>query len=294
MSTSASPRRHSVVVGIDGGPAADRALDVAVQQAQRSQRPLHILHATRIGLVPWTLDRLQAHEDIAKHSYERATQAAPNLDITYSSQVEDPAGALVTASHTASLLIVGAGGHGLGTSVLLGATTHQVASHARCPVMVVPESGEWSTTGPVVVGVDAAEHSVPAIEFAFTEASNRQADLVAVHTWWWEEPGPFLAGNEWEDEWVEVAQTQKVLVAEMLAGWQEKYPDVKVRTTAVRGQAAVVLEQVSENAQLVVVGSRGRGGFAGLLLGSVSARVLHHAQCPTVVVPSTRLTPTLE
>ena len=129
------------------------------------------------------------------------------------------------------------------------------------------------------------------MEFAFAEASSRRAELVPVHTWWWEEPGPFLAGSEWDDEWVEVAETQKVLVAEMLAGWREKYPDVKVSPTAVRGQAAVVLEQVSKNAQLLVVGSRGRGGFAGLLLGSVSNRVLHQAKCPTVVVPSIRLTP---
>jgi nucleotide-binding universal stress UspA family protein len=91
-----------------------------------------------------------------------------------------------------------------------------------------------------------------------------------------------------------VAQTQKLLVAEMLAGWREKYPDVTVRPTAVRGQAAVVLEEVSQNAQVLVVGSRGRGGFAGLLLGSVSSRVMHRAKCPTVVVPSIRLTPPLD
>jgi nucleotide-binding universal stress UspA family protein len=282
-----------VVVGIDGGAAAYRALDVAVEQAQRSHLPLHILHAIRNGLVPWTPERLQAHEDIAKRGYERAVQAAPNLDITYASHVEEPAAALVKASYRASLVVIGAGGHDLPAAVLLGATAHQVASHARCPVMVVPDSSEWSTTGPVVVGVDAAEHSVPAVEFAFAEASSRGAELIAVHTWWWEEPGPFLAGSEREDEWVGVAETQKVIVAEMLAGWQEKYPDVTVHSTAVRGQAAVVLQQVSENAQLLVVGSRGRGGFVGLLIGSVSSRVLHQAKCPTVVVPSIRLTPPL-
>ncbi|NYG05653.1 nucleotide-binding universal stress UspA family protein [Phycicoccus badiiscoriae] len=293
MSMPASPPRRPVVVGVDGGPAADRAVEVAVEQAQRTHRPLHILHATPLGLAPWTLDRLQAHEELARRSYERATEAAPDLEITFASQVADPATALVTASHTASLVVVGAGTHGQSASVLLGTTAHQVASHARCPVMVVPGSRKWSTTGPVVVGVDAAEHSVPAVEFAFAEASTRQAELVPVHTWWWEEPGPFLAGSEWEDEWIAVAQTQKVLVAEMLAGWQEKYPDVKVSLTSVRGQAAVVLQEVSQTAQLLVVGSRGRGGFAGLLLGSVSSRVLHDAKCPTVVAPSLRLTPSL-
>lgn len=291
MSTSASTPRHAVVAAIDHGPAADRLTDVAVEQAERSQRPLHMLHATRIGLVPWTIERLRAHEEIARRSYERATQKAPKLVVTYASLVEDPSPALIAASRTASLVVVGAGGHGLPASVLLGATTHQVASHAHCPVMVVPERGEWPADGPVVVGVDAAEHSVPALEFAFAEASMRQAELVPVHTWWWDEPGPFLAGAEDTEEWVEVVETQKLLVAEMLAGWQEKYPDVRVNPTSVRGQAADVLEQVSANAQLVVVGSRGRGGFAGLLLGSVSSRLLHTAKCPTVVVPSIRLTP---
>lgn len=290
MSTSASTPRHAVVVGIDHGPAADRLTDIAVGRAERSQRPLHILHATRLGPVPWTIERLSAHEEIARRSHERATHEAPQLAVTYASQIEDPSPALIAASHTASLIVVGAGGHGFPASVVMGATTHQVASHAHCPVMVVPERGGWPVDGPVVVGVDAAEHSVPALELAFAEASMRGAELVPVHTWWWDEPGPFLAGAEDSDEWVEVAETQKLLVAGMLAGWQEKYPDVRVNPTSVRGQAADVLEQVSGNAQLLVVGSRGRGGFAGLLLGSVSSRVLHTAKCPTVVVPSIRLT----
>jgi nucleotide-binding universal stress UspA family protein len=126
------------------------------------------------------------------------------------------------------------------------------------------------------------------LEWAFARASAEGASLVPVHTWWWEEPNPFLSGGEWENEWIEAADSQKLELSEMLAGWREKYPDVEVRPTVVRGQAAVVLEDVSASSRLVVVGTRGRGGFAGLLLGSVSSHTAHHAHCPVVVVPSVR------
>lgn len=287
MSRSASQPQNAVVVGVDGGVAAVQALDIAAEEAQRLGRPLHILHSTGLGMLPWNPERLEAHEQIAVRSYDRATQANPALSITYASQILPPAAALVAASETASLLVLGASDHSRAATVLLG-TLHQVAAHSRCPVMVTPQSTTWSSTGPVVVGVDAAEDSVPAIAYAFAAASARHAELVAVHTWWRDEAGPFLPGSGTEEEWTQVEQTQQLLLAEMLAGWEDKHPDVKVTRTSVRGQAAVVLEQVSADAQLLVVGSRGRGGFTGLLLGSVSGRILHRAQCPAVVVPSTQ------
>lgn len=288
MSMSARQPQNAVVVGVDGGVAANQALDAAVEEAERSGRPLHILHATRMGMLPWNPERIAAHERIALGCYDRAKRANPTLSITYATQIEDPAAALVAASLTASLVVLGPASYGRAASTVLGATSQQVAAHSRCPVMVTPQSGRWASRGPVVVGVDAAEHSVPAIAFAFAAASMRQTELVAVHTWWRDEAGPFLPGSGSEAEWTQVAQTQKLMLAEMLAGWQDKYPDVQVTPTSVRGQAAVVLEQVSADAQLLVVGSRGRGGFTGLLLGSVSSRVLHRAHCPAVVVPSTR------
>ncbi|HEV7172378.1 universal stress protein [Pedococcus sp.] len=285
---SARQPQNAVVVGVDGGVAANQALDAAVAEAERSGRPLHILHATRMGTLPWNPERIGAHEQIALGCYERAKRANPALSITYDTQIEGPAAALVTASHTASLIVLGPASYGRAASTVLGATSHQVAAHSRCPVMVTPQSGRWSSRGPVVVGVDAAEHSVQAIAYAFAAASTRHTDLVAVHTWWRDEAGPFLPGSGSEEEWTQVAQNQKLILAEMLAGWQDKYPEVRVTPTSVRGQAAVVLEQVSADGQLLVVGSRGRGGFTGLLLGSVSSRVLHRARCLAVVVPSTK------
>lgn len=288
MGRSRRPPRNAVVVGVDGGAAANQALDAAAEEAVRSRRPLHILHATPLGIVPWTAERLEAHEKIAERCYQRATRANPNLAITYASQIEEPASALVTASRKASLIVLGASDQGRAASVLLGATAQQVASHSRCAVMVIPQSGRRPSTGPVVVGVDATEHSVPAIAYAFAAASQRQTELLAVHTWWRDETDSFITGDVPEDEFAEVEQTQRVVLAQMLVGWTDKYPDLQVTPTSVRGQAAIVLQELSADAQLLVVGSRGRGGFAALLLGSVSSRLLHHAKCPVVVVPSTQ------
>ena len=163
--------------------------------------------------------------------------------------------------------------------------------------MVVPDAWRPRATAPedtlrVVVGVDDEVHSSPAVDSAFAEASARKAPLVALHAWWWDEASPLSSGIAWDhevdlgDEWTTVAASQRVMMSEMLAGWQEKYPDVEVRTEFVRGDPTAVLEEASGDAQLLVVGTRGRGGFTGLLMGSVSSRALHHSRCPVLVVPS--------
>jgi nucleotide-binding universal stress UspA family protein len=289
-----------VVVGVEGSESDEQPLQVAVAQARRHHRPLHVLHATAIGIVPWTPERLDRQRAITAACLERARVLDPDLSVSSSTVVDDQSAALVAGSRDASLVVMGAGRLGRVGSIVLGATTAKVASHAQCPVLVVPDAwtGEESLDGteaaadatpPVVVGVDDEEHSVPALDWAFAEASARGAPLLALHAWWWDEPSPLSSPTEQQDgddEWLAVADSQRLAMSEMVAGRREKYPDVEVRIELTRGDTTAVLEQASDDAQLLVVGTRGRGGFSGLLLGSVSARALHHSRCPVVVVPS--------
>jgi nucleotide-binding universal stress UspA family protein len=285
--------RGAVVVGVEGTDADERPLRAAIAQARRHHRPLHVLHATAIGIVPWTPERLGRQHALTAGCLDLVRSWAPDLEATSATVVDDQSAALVEAGRTASMMVLGASRLGRFGSVVLGATTGKVATHAQCPVMVVPHG--WTEPGnegdgplDVVVAVDDEEHSLPALEWAFAEASARRAPLLAVHAWWWEEPGPLSSGVvDDEDEWEDAAQAQRVMMSEMLAGLREKFPDVEASTEFIRGETIDALEEASGDAQLLVLGTRGRGGFAGLLLGSVSARALHRSRCPVVVVPST-------
>ncbi len=160
-----------------------------------------------------------------------------------------------------------------------------VAAHAHCPVVVVRprHEVEEASVRPVVVGVDGSATSVSAVDHAFDQASRLGRPLVAVHAW----ELPTLAGPvpPWSpDEVEEIRMAEKAVLSESLAGHMERYPDVTVTSMVHRGGPAHVILAASEDAELLVVGSRGLGGFRGLLLGSVSQAVLHHATCPVVVV----------
>lgn len=280
--------KMAVVVGVDRRASSQHAIDEGVRFAQTTGRPLHLVYATGVGVVPWSREYLAGKDEFMRTCRERAAAMASDVAVTYAVHVAEPAAMLVQASETASLVVLGSAGLGRATDVLRGSATAKVMAHAHCPVMVVPHSGEWEAEGPIVVGLDTEGHSGPALEWAFSQASVQRAPLVAVHTWWWEEPDPFFSSGALGEEWLEVEKSQELELAEMLAGWREKYPDVEVRPTVIRGQAAPTLEELSTTARLVVLGTRGRGGFAGLMLGSVSNHTAHHAHCPVVVVPSTQ------
>jgi nucleotide-binding universal stress UspA family protein len=288
MTRSASQPPNAVVVRVDGHVTGDRAVDAAIAQARTLHRPLHLVFATGIGVVPWTPELLAARDRLTMRCHERALALAPDLDISWAVHVANPAAMLVAASESAAMVVLTESGLGQSGDVLLGETTHKVVTHARCPVMVAPHGGPFTDEGPVVVGVDIAEHSVPALEWAFAEASARRSRLVAVHACWWEEPSLLLdAPPRDEPAWADIVDSDGLELSEMLAGWREKYPDVEVEPMVVHERPATALEGSSTGARLLVLGSRGRGGFTGLLLGSVSTHAVHHAHCPVVVVPST-------
>jgi nucleotide-binding universal stress UspA family protein len=187
---------------------------------------------------------------------------------------------LIEASKEARMLVVGSQGLGALGRLLLGSVGTALIQHAHCPVAVIrAHDATPDPHAPVLVGTDRSPASEAATALAFDEASRRGVDLVALHAWC--DVGVFpVLGMDWRDR---EREGQEVL-AERLAGRQEEYPDVHVRRLLVCDKPAHWLLEQSEHAQLVVVGGRGRGGFPGMLLGSVSSAIAHSANIPVMVV----------
>jgi nucleotide-binding universal stress UspA family protein len=222
-------------------------------------------------------------ERILAEAYARAHAAAADLEIDGELVTGAAAAVLIDAARTADLVVVGDRGLGGFGSLLIGSVAVQLAAHATRPVLVA--RGRGRPGGPVLVGVDGSPANDPAVGFAFEEAALRGVPLLALHAW----TGPVSTGPGdmlplvYDPAAVEADETR--LLAEAVAGWREKYPDVEVRRMLVRRHARRALIEATGRAQLAVVGTRGLGGFTGLLLGSVSHAVLHHAAGPVAVVP---------
>lgn len=193
---------------------------------------------------------------------------------------------LIVTSRETRMLVVGSRGLGAVRQGLLGSVGSALVRHAHCPVAVVHSMSATDTVSigkPVLVGVDGTRNSEPAVALAFEEASRRKVGLVALHAWS-DSTGPVVVSGGWERE------AGEAVLAESLAGWSERYPDVAVRRVLVRDRPVRALLSEAENAQLVVVGSHGRGGFTGMLLGSTSAALVQSVECPIVVVRERTLT----
>lgn len=281
-----------VLVGWDGSAASRRAVRWAAEAAALRHRPLHILTVFRWPLESDTVEpqaalpdtdagREQARELLAERAGAvRAEQ--PGLVVEEELADGAPARMLVERGRGAVLTVLGQRGQGGLSGLLLGSVGAQVATHAAGPVVVVPD--EAVGTGPVVVGVDGSPLSEAAIGFAFEEASWRRAGLVAVHAWM--APGSGVQHDRIPRfyDLDEVVEEERRTLSESLSGWRAKYPDVPVRPVLAHGTPVSQLLDESAGARLLVVGSRGRGGFTGLLLGSTSRSLLHRARCPVAVV----------
>jgi nucleotide-binding universal stress UspA family protein len=288
---------NPVVVGLDESPAAGLALMWGAAEAARRHRPLHLLHAhgwpqLDLPLGPdgaalqWgtrTAGAVRARADgLLADAATVVRRSGLAVEITTGARPDLPAAALIAASRTAAVVVVGSRGLGGFAGLLLGSVSIQVAAHAHSPVVVVREAA--GDRRDVVVGVDGSEVSVAAIGYAFEQAAWRSGTLVAVHAWRWPvSTGPGDIAPLVYDPLDVTAEAERML-AEAVAGWHEKFPDVRVERRLVHGPAAPALVGASAHAELTVVGSRGRGGFGGLLLGSVSHQVLHHALSPVAVV----------
>ena len=275
-----------VVVGVDGSASAYRAVEWAVGEAHRRGVGLRLVRAfswtTADHPTGWVARYRDEMLDVSRRQVARAVRIAADTrpDVEAESQVEigAPIEVLSSEARRAQLLVLGDRGLGEVAGLVLGSVAVSLAARGACPVVVV--RGERAgADGPVVVGVDGSPVSEAALAFAFDAAAARGVDLVAVHAW-----SPTAIDEELASlvEWD--ASVESAVLAERLAGWGQKYPQVAVRRTVVRDGAVRALVTASAGAQLVVVGSRGRGNAAGLLLGSVSHGVLHGAHCAVAVV----------
>lgn len=284
---------HRVVVGVDGSPDALRAVRWAAAEAARRHAALHL-----VSSYVWAQDRMPglpglspnaagdhlraAAENAATEAAAVATETLPASAVDREVVVGFAAAVLVDRSRDAELVVVGSRGLGRISSVFAGSTAVATATHAACPTVIVRGAEHaGGPVGPVVVGIDGTLTSEAAIAFAFDAAAARRAPLVAVHTWVQVLGDPNLAAIT---DFRALADEEREVLAERLAGWGEKYPDVEVRRVVAQGGAARALLDLAADAQLVVVGSRGHGELAGVLLGSVSNALVHAAPCPVVVV----------
>ena len=188
---------------------------------------------------------------------------------------------LTAASAESALLVLGSRGLGPIGGLALGSVSRSLLHHARCPVAVVKSGPAKAPDGglPVLLGTDGSPASEAATAFAFGEAALRGVALVALHAWC--DVGAFgLPGTTWEAYQAEGRE----ILSQHLAGWQERFPAVEVRSQIVCDRPARWLIDESKSAQLVVVGTRGRGGITGMLLGSVATAVAETSSTPVVVV----------
>ncbi|KJK40755.1 universal stress protein UspA [Streptomyces variegatus] len=286
---------NPVVVGVDGSPSSLHAVEVAAREAGLRGAGLRLVHAfgwpsmhVPPGGPPWNPAAAGVRELVDGtliKAEQRARRAAPQVEITREVSVGEPLMVLEIESRTATLVVVGSRGLGAFGSLLLGSTAVHLAAHGRCPVLVV--RGRPDPNGPVLLAVDGSPAGEKAVEFAFAEASLRGVDLVTLHVWNTRSERAYEGPGDPLNVVVNIERLrdeEQRLLDDTLSPWQERHPRVTVRRVLARSRVRPALIEASREAQLVVAGARGRGGFTGLLLGSVSQALLHHAHCPVAVV----------
>ena len=283
-----------VVVGVDGSDPSVAAARHAAGIAAGRGAPVRLvhgyLHPGGYGSVP--LEPYVGYPPPPPPHGEAMLDAVattlrgehPGLEVSTTQVLGGGAGTLIAESREAQLVVVGCRGRGGFTGLLLGSISAQVAAHAHCPVLVVrpPEPAAPAADAPVVVGVDGSTGSTAALQYAAAEAARRRRRLRIIYA------GVPSTG--------EAAAHAEELLAEAVHEARSLQPDLAVEGRVLPGPgAAEGLIDASAEAAAVVVGSRGRGGFTGLLLGSVSQAMIHHAHCPVLVIPPrAAATPTIE
>lgn len=282
-----------VVAGVDGSPTSLDAAVWAANAAKRRGLPLLLVSVTPVSpgvlsvLVPLPQefydDQRQLTTNVLHEALTRVRAEVGDdaLVIETKAVTGMPAAELLACSKQAAMIVTGTRGLGDLTAGFAGSVSSALIGHAGCPVVVIhggkPQSNV--SAGPVVVGVDGTDNSVPAVAAAFEEASLRSVDLIAVHAF-----SDVLLASWFEDDWVSIEEAERAVLSEQLAGYADRYPDVKVRSVVSKDRPVNSLLEHADNASLIVVGSRGRGGYMGMLLGSTSRAVVHTAEVPVMII----------
>lgn len=286
---------HGIVVGVDGSPAAAVALRWAAREAVLRDASLMVVHAiapsipTREpgtpvppGVAQWQKNRGGRIIDDALRIVHQGgdDERPPSVDseLVFSGAVSG----LVDLSKEAQLVVVGCGGCGGLRGRPLGSISSALIHHAQCPVALIHESDPLTadrTDAPVLVGVDGSSSSELATAIAFDEASRRKVGLTVLQAC---SDAKFLRFPD--RQWPAMKAADEDSLAQRLERWRKQFPDVAVQPVVVPDEPARRLLQRSDSAQLVVVGSHGRGGYVGMLVGPVAAAVAQAARIPVIVV----------
>ena len=287
---STTVKRYGIVVGVDGSAASDAAVFWAARDAGMRNVPLHLIHMFKTfvptypqipmpsGVAEWQENDGRKVLELAAKIAEDAVPTDRKISITSEVKCSPPVPTLVEMSKDADMIVVGSNGRGAVGRVVMGSVSSGVVHGAKCPVAVIRAEASYlprSNQAPVLVGIDCSPASERALELAFDEASFRGVALVAFHAW--------SDVAVYQFPWVDWKDEAERSLAEYLAGWKGRYPDVTVKRVISVDHPARGLIEESESAQLVVVGSHGRGGVASAVLGSVGNAVVHSVTTPVIV-----------
>ncbi|MFI7416280.1 universal stress protein [Nonomuraea sp. NPDC049684] len=277
-----------IVAGADGSVASRAAVAWAADDAFRMRLPLRIVHA--VDRTPYQIHRFSPGwvpdlladegERILREAEALARERQPSVEVTTQDVEGLPAVVLRGQEKEAAEIVLGSRGLGGFAGALLGSVGTHVAGHARCPVVVV-RGDRQQVRGEVVAGVDDSPECEPALAYAFEQARLRAATLRVLHAW--QLPVHAFA-PEAAYAMDEVRAAQQQVVDDLVKVFAADYPEVVVVRDTPSAHPVDALTAASDHADLLVVGSHGRGGLGSALLGSVSRGVLHHARCPVAVV----------
>lgn len=294
---SARSTQSNILVAVDGSPESDAAVDWAAHESILRHAPVTLMHVISPVMVSVPMEPMfnapEWYERSARHVLrhaEREFHASLGGSVPVDLHLVIGDGSIVStladASKEAQLVVVGSRGLGALRRLMLGSVSSGLLHHAHCPVAVVrtgaADAELCGGDAPVLLGLDGTPASEAATAVAFDEASRRGVDLVALHAW--SDVGIHLMFGA---DWHECEPQAGEWLAERLAGWEEQYPDVCVRRRIVCDEPAYWLIEESRRAQLLVVGSHGRGGFSGMLLGSTSSAAAQMSSAPVIVVRNT-------